>query len=294
MRSASLLTFLMALGGALTAGSQDVIVNVNLRTLTLSVEDEGGRPVINLTPDDFVVFESGKVKPVAHVSLESRPVAVGLVVDRSVSIVPVKPGVDHAVTHVVNAARDEDELFLMTFAGMGKLNVTLTTKHQKILDAIRKSKLGFGSRIYDVIFDSVKYLSTSRVERKVLIVFSDGADHYSAHTVKEVRALATLQGIAIYMLGYVGDDSLMWSENGQREIQDQFEQLARMTGGRAFFSETETDYSEVALQILRTWQYEYRIDFYSSSAFTELQDVQVMLRDPQARRVIIRNQPPIS
>jgi hypothetical protein len=155
-------------------------------------------------------------------------------------------------------------------------------------------KLGFGSRVYDVILDSVQYLSTSSVERKVLLVFTDGADHYSAHSFEEVRAVATLQGIPIYILGYVGDDSRTWSENGRSQIRDRFEQLARMTGGRAFFSEPDSDCSEVVLQILQRWRYEYRIEFYSSSASAESADAQVMLRDPRARRVIIRSRPPIS
>jgi hypothetical protein len=155
-------------------------------------------------------------------------------------------------------------------------------------------KLGFGSRVYDVILDSVQYLSTSSVERKVLLVFTDGADHYSAHSFEEVRAVATLQGIPIYILGYVGDDSRTWSENGRSQIRDRFEQLARMTGGRAFFSEPDADCSEVVLQILQRWRYEYRIEFYSSSASAESADAQVMLRDPRARRVIIRSRPPIS
>ncbi len=65
-------------------------------------------------------------------SLETQPVGVGLVVDRSISIAPVKKNIDRAVMHVIDAAHDDDELFLMTFAGIGKLNVTLTTKHQKV------------------------------------------------------------------------------------------------------------------------------------------------------------------
>src|SRR5262245_17217705 len=168
MRYASFLMFLLALATALTAGSQDVVVNVNLRAIALSVEDERGRPLIDLTPDDFVVFENGDVKRVAHLSLETQPVAVGLVVDRSISIAPVKNKIDRAVMHLIDAAHADDELFLMTFAGMGKLNVTLTTKHQNVREALRKSKMGFGSRVYDVILDSVQYLSTSSVERKVL------------------------------------------------------------------------------------------------------------------------------
>ena len=85
-----------------------------------------------------------------------------------------------------------------------------------------------------------------------------------------------------------------WSENGRSQIRDRFEQLARMTGGRAFFSEPETDCSEVVLQIFQRWRYEYRVEFYSSSASAELPDAQVMLRDPRERRVIIRSRLPIS
>src|SRR5262245_25886806 len=102
MRYASLFTFLLALASAFTAGSQDMVVNVNLRTLALSVEDEGGRPLIALTPDDFVVFENGRNKPVTHLSLETQPVAVGLVVDRSISIAPVKNKMDRAVMHAID------------------------------------------------------------------------------------------------------------------------------------------------------------------------------------------------
>jgi len=65
-------------------------------------------------------------------SLETQPVAVGLVVDRSISIAPVKNKIDRAVMHVIDAAHDDDQLFLTTFAGIGELNVTLTAKHQKV------------------------------------------------------------------------------------------------------------------------------------------------------------------
>jgi len=294
MRYASYFTLLLAFGAVAPSSSQDVFVDVNLRAVALSVEDECGRPVIDLKPDDFVVIENGQAKPVAHLSLETHPVAVGLVLDRSISIAPVKNKLDRAVMHVIDATLDHDELFLMTFARRGKLNVTLTTEHQEILDAIRKSKLGLGSRLYDVILDSLQYLSTSSVQRKVLIVFSDGADHYSAHTLEEVRVAAMFFGVRIYMLGNVGDDSRTWFERGRGEIQDQFDQLARSTGGRAFFSESETDCSDAALQILQRSQYEYRIDFYSSTSLRESVDAQVMLREPRARRVIIGSRPRIS
>jgi hypothetical protein len=118
------------------------------------------------------------------------------------------------------------------------------------------------------------HLSTSSVERKVLLVFTDGADHYSAHRFEEVRAVATLQGIPIYILGYVGDDSRTWSENGRSQIRDRFEQLARMTGGRAFFSEPDADCSEVV--------YRYCNDGGTSIGLSST--VQARLRNRQMRK----------
>src|SRR5262249_15764076 len=77
MHYAPFFTLLLAFGAVAPSSSQDVVVDVNLRTVVLSVEDERGRPVIDLKPDDFVVVENGQAKPVAHLSLETHPVAMG-------------------------------------------------------------------------------------------------------------------------------------------------------------------------------------------------------------------------
>ena len=42
---------------ALSAAAQDLIVDVNLRMLAVSVEDERGHPVLDLTAGDFEVME---------------------------------------------------------------------------------------------------------------------------------------------------------------------------------------------------------------------------------------------
>lgn len=142
----------------LSALAQDLIVDVNLTMLSAFVEDEHGRPVLDLTADDFEVVENGQLRPVKHLSLETKPIAIGLVVDRSSSIVPVKKQIDAAVERMLEAAGAADQVFLMTFAGTGKLNVALTTKHKGILEAMRKANVGFGTRFYDVIIDSFQYL----------------------------------------------------------------------------------------------------------------------------------------
>jgi VWFA-related protein len=268
---------------AFATAAQDLVINVNLRMVDVLVEDENGYPVSDLNTDDFEVLENGHTLPVRHLSLETGPVAVGLVVDRSSSIKPVKANIDRGVSNVLATLRPEDHVFLMTFSGRNKLNVDLTTSHHKILPELRREKLGFGSRFYDVLTDALQRASSCTLQNRVLIVFSDGADHYSRHTFEQVIDHAAFSSVPIYFFGYVGDDSRTWSPDGRRLIREQFDQLAAMTGGKACFTASLTDCAEFARQMSDRTRYRYRLGFYSRETFTEFSEVQVKVRRAGAR-----------
>jgi VWFA-related protein len=281
----------------LSALAQDLLVNVNLTMLSAFVEDQNGHPVLDLTADDFEILENGRVKPVEHFSLQQEPIAVGLVVDMSSSIDLARKELDRAATKVLEAFDPADAVFLMTFAGASKLDVALTKRHKTIAERIRKRKLAFGTRFYDVIIDSLQYLATSGVQHKALIVFSDGADHYSFHTFGEVLEVAKSYGYPIYLLGYAGDDPRMWSEGDRREVRDQFQQIARITGGTALFPAPGTDCSGLASDILNAVGHAYKLGFYSSEPFTSSVNVQLRLRGARStglRVRVLRGSIPIS
>jgi VWFA-related protein len=294
MKPLGFLAILLLALFAFSMSGQDLVVDVNLRMLDVLVQDESGEPILDLTADDFEVMENGQPRSIKHFSLETEPVAVGFVVDTSSSIRPVKKNLDRAVRDILRKLHGDDQAFLTTFAGTDKLRVDLTTTHADILEAILSAKLGFGTRVYDAILDSLRYLSTKGLKRRVLIVLTDGADHYSNHSFDQVLQSAAFYAVPIYILGYVGDDSRTWSEEGRRDIRDQFEQLARATGGKTFLPGDATDFSSVAKQILQTVQYAYRLGFYSSGSFTESSDVVVKPRGGGLRRLVIRNSRPIS
>src|SRR5262245_28890305 len=166
MNASGLLAIVLLALSAFSLSGQDLVVDVNLRMLDVLVQDESGHPVLDLTSDDFEVIENGKPKSVKHFSLETEPVAVGLLVDRSSSISPIKRSLDSAVADILEKLEPNDQVFLMSFAGSHKLRVKWTTTHAAILEAISKAKLEFGTRMHDAILDSLQYLSTSPLKRR--------------------------------------------------------------------------------------------------------------------------------
>jgi Ca-activated chloride channel homolog len=255
--------------------AQNLVVDVNLRQVDVFVEDQKGEAALDLTVDDFKVVQDGRPAPVKHFALEVAPVAVGIVLDRSSSIRPVKKQLDEAARYALDAVHPNDQVFLMTFATDNEIKVNFTTDHRNVLTAIQKAKLSYGTRFYDAMADALAYLTTSRLERKMLIVLSDGADHYSTHNFEQVLDRAMLLGVSVYFISWAGDDSSSWLEEGRKEIRNQIGQLATLTGGRAYFPLSAIDCLQAGRQIMQSMQYRYRLGFYSSSLFAEWTEVQV-------------------
>jgi VWFA-related protein len=266
--------------------AQNLIIDVNLRQVDVFVEDQTGHAALDLAAGDFKVLEDGRQRPVKHISLDVAPVAVGIVLDRSSSVRPVKDQLNEAAGYILDAVRPNDQVFLMTFATTSEISVNFTTDHEAVLTAIQKSKLSFGTRFYDAMANALQYLATSRLERKMLIVLSDGADHYSTHTFEQVLDKAALLGVPVYFISWAGDDSSTWSEEGRSEIRNRFEQLADWTGGRAYFPSSVSEGPDISRQILQSMQYRYRLGFYTSSLFSDWADVQVSVSKHGATYVV--------
>lgn len=287
MRRSPLIAIVAFAFFSLCLAAQNLIVDVNFRTLELTVEDESGMPVLGLTKDDFEIVDGGKARPVSHLEIETEPAVIGLLVDRSSSIAPVRKKVDDAVTHVVKAASPGDQLFLMTFASRDDLAVTLTTAHDKVLDTLARGRLSYGTRVYDAITASLAYLATSASPRRALIIFSDGADHYSRHSFEQVLERALQNDIEVYVIGYAGDDNRTRLDEGWSEVRSQFSRLAKATGGNAFFPAPSISCGSIARGIVRRTKSYYRLGFYLPEAAAGT-DVEVKLRGPGTEGLKVR------
>ena len=76
----------LALSASLHAQDTTFSTNVRVVNLFASVHDDQGRPIHNLTKDDFTLEEDGRPQTIRYFSQETGlPLTLGLLIDTSVS-----------------------------------------------------------------------------------------------------------------------------------------------------------------------------------------------------------------
>jgi len=264
--------------------AQRLSLDVNLTMLRSHVVDESGAAVLDLTADDFEVLENGVALPIDHFSMDTGPEEIGLLADTSLSVKPFKDDIRQAIGQFT-MRMNGDRAFLMSFASDSDLIVPPTSDLAAITRGIDKLRTTAGSRFYDAVLRGLDELVKSKRDRKALIVFTDGADHYSAHTFDQLLKTAKLYGCEIYLVNYPGDDSLTWTESGRSEIRIQFFQLAAVTGGRVFFPAGPSASAGIAKRVIDSLHHEYRFGYYSGLPFSEASEVRVRIKGERGKHL---------
>ena len=156
------------------------------------------------------------------------------------------------------------------------MEVPLTTDHLAVLSAFRRVKPAAGTRFYDATIDALDELSRSKRDHKALLIVTDGADHYSNRTFRQLLRTARLYGYPIGVIQFAGDDSRTWTESGRQEIAHELEQLTAATGGE-LFNGGKAD--EAVDQILKSIHHNYLISFYSTESSSEFSNVEIRIRN---------------
>jgi len=201
--------------------------------LDVAVVDQKGRFVTGLERENFEVFQDGQPQPITLFRKEDSPVTVGLVVDSSTSMLPKRQETIAAALAFVEASHPQDEIFVVNFSDTAQPGLPAGlpfTSDPSVLAAALKAARPFGrTALYDALALAIRHLELGRHERKALVVFSDGGDNQSMHSLEDVMRLIQQSGVTIYAIG------LYDSANRERNPQV-LRRLAEESGGRAFSS----------------------------------------------------------
>lgn len=219
-------------------GDSTISVDVDLVILHATVRDRKGGFVSGLGKIDFRVFEDGAPQVIWVFEHEDVPVAVGLVVDNSGSMGRKRKEVTAAALAFVRSSNPQDEMFIVNFnerTSFGLPNTELFSASASELErALNGVPANGKTALYDAIEMGLAHLKKATLDKKVLIVISDGGDNASHHTLDRVLQSAGRSDAIIYTVG-------LFDEYERDRNPGVLRNIARVTGGEAFLpNETST------------------------------------------------------
>ena len=216
----------------------DVIrVNTTLVTLPVSVMDRDGKYVPNLRKEDFRLWEDGVEQNVAFFSSVDKPFSVVLMLDTSGSTRSRLGDIQDAAITFVNQLRPDDQVMVVSFDEQVRVLTEFTKDRYRLRDAIRYTRPGDGTKLYDAV-DLVMNQRLNNVEgRKAIVLFTDGVDTTSRHAsyASNIRDAEELDAL-IYSVEYdtymdMGGGGSSWPGAG-RWPSSPVDILGQILGGR--------------------------------------------------------------
>ena len=274
------LSLLFLTGGFLYSTGQDFKIsdNVDYVLLDVSVRDADGAFVGDLHKSNFKIFEDKRPREITYFSGEDLPLAVGLVVDNSGSMASKRPRVVMAGLAFAKESNPHDEFFVVNFndsvtRGLPP-SVPFTDSLQLLRHALYLGEPGGRTALYDAISYALRHLEFSKLQRRTVIVVSDGKDNASKMSFSALEKDLQASRATVFTIGL---PNLETDDLNHRVLK----KIAQMTGGQFFepidISEIVPVFHEISKDLRHRYTIEYAPDEMANKRV--VRHVKVVVRD---------------
>ena len=227
--------------------------------LHATVFDQQQHLVTGLDQSDFTVLEEGKPQKITSFRREDVPVAIGIVVDNSGSMRDKREQVNEAVLNLIRASNPQDEVFVVNFSQSYYLDQDFTSNVNLLQTALHQVSSSGSTALYDAIVASAVHLKNNpRLEKRVLLVITDGQDNMSQETLQEAaQRLQQANGPTLYAIGLLGSGL-------QSSGRDALQSLAAGTGGVAYFPDSLNQVDSITRTVAHDIRSQYMIAYRPS------------------------------
>ncbi len=265
-------------------------VGVNLVLLPVAVTDRSGAAVPGLAVTDFKVYEDGIQQEILQFDHEDIPVAMGLVLDSSSSMTPKMREVVTAALALVKASNRRDQMFVIHFSEDAELGLPaelpFTSDIDKLREAVVRSALRGRTALYDAIALGLNHLKQTNLQKRILVVLTDGGDNASRLTLPETLQLAIDSNALLYTIG-------LFDEANRDRNPRILRRIARDTGGECFLPSDPRALPHLCERIASDIRTQYTLGYVSSDHRKDgrYRAVQVVVDSPRHRQLTVRTRP---
>ena len=261
----------------------------DLVVLHVNVFDGHSDAVPNLPREAFSIIEDNTAQEITFFSGADVPVAVGLVIDNSGSMITRRAMVLAGGRAFAASSHPEDELFTVIFNEYVRYGLPppalFTTSQAQLEAATVRYPPGGKTALYDAVIAGLDRLDLASLQKHVLVVLSDGDDNASRHSEREMLERARRSNAIVYAVGNTNADIGVGGDPGV------LKKLAEITGGLAYFPKTESKVVSAFDEIAENIRRGYSIGYVPTNSARDggFRKVKVMVRMRDRKNLSVRS-----
>lgn len=228
-----------------------------IKIVTMITNTSTGKPVSGLSQDDFVVTVDKEIRPIKFFVSQQEPVSIVILVDMSGSMRSKASIIVNAIAAFSEKCHPDNEYALITYEKEARLNLDWTRERRALAESLKilSNSYGRGTALYDAIDLALRKLQSAKQVKKIIVIVGDSGDRSSMTNREKLYAQLMVSDATLYLI-FPEDIPGVYSPGST-----EFEQLGKMTGGRAFFPRNRPEFIEALEQIAVELPYLYIIGF---------------------------------
>jgi VWFA-related protein len=214
-----------------------------------------GKFVRGLKQEDFAITEDGRPQALTMFAPEGLALEVVVTMDVSGSMDDDMPEMREAVKALLAALRPQDRATVAAFNTSFFVVSGRDSDGDNRQRAVERLAAWGGTALYDALVRSADMLR-KRTGRKAIIVFTDGDDQSSRTSAQSAERRMETSDAVLYVIG-------QGHAGRTTSLRSRLERLARVSGGRAFFTNDITELKSVFDEIIEDLANQYAL-WYTS------------------------------
>jgi Ca-activated chloride channel family protein len=268
--------------------------SIELVIIRVNVSDQQGRPLSDLTKEDFLVLENGRPQQLSNFLNANEPLDVALLLDVSSSMGPLLPRLRESAWEFLDGMGPVDRGMVVEFDRRIRILSDLTGDRSKLRQAVNDLHKAGSTSLYDGLYIIIKTLASRSKQfsrRQAVIALSDGQDTSSIAGAEDVFKASIRHAVPIYTILFEQPVSEEVAHVLSYEASSKLftvQSLARNTGGRSFQIKDAGSLKQAYDQIARDLGQQYLLAYVSSAAAASRSPLHVAVRIPSRPSATVR------